>query len=102
MSETFYRRGLSLVLITTLLAGLTALAWGLPNGNRTWAADSVAPMTPYSVAYHVFAEHGPNSGYFYFKYPVGHQLLLAAVGSPVLSEFFQAPPRLLSRVCQSA
>jgi len=85
MSETFYRRGLSLVLITTLLAGLTALAWGLPNGNRTWAADSVAPMTPYSVAYHVFAEHGPNSGYFYFKYPVGHQLLLAAVGSPVLA-----------------
>jgi hypothetical protein len=68
-----------------LAASLLYGGWGLPNGNQTWAADSVAPMTPLSVAYHIFAENGFNSGYFYFKYPVGHQLLLAAVSAPVLA-----------------
>ena len=59
--------------------------WGLPNGNEMWAADSVAPMTPFAVAYHVFAGEGFNSGYFYFKYPIGHQLLLAAWSSPIIA-----------------
>jgi len=57
--------------------------WGLPNGNQTWAADAVAPMTPLAVAYKTFLENGFDSGYFYFKYPVGHQLLLAAATAPV-------------------
>ncbi len=42
-------------------------------------------MTPLSVAYHVFVEDGFDSGYFYFKYPVGHQLLLAALELPVVA-----------------
>lgn len=42
-------------------------------------------MTPLSVAYHAFIEEGPNSGYFYFKYPFGHQLLLACLQAPVVA-----------------
>lgn len=84
LSERGYRRVLAAVFLTAVVAGLVGIGWGLPNGNEMWAADSVAPMTPWSVAYHVFVEHGFDSGYFYFKYPVGHQLLLAAVSAPVL------------------
>jgi len=75
----------------SLICGLYFIAavfhsnWGLPNGNQTWAADSVAPMTPLAVAYKTFAEEGFDSGYFYFKYPVGHQLLLAAATAPVVA-----------------
>ncbi|RMD83878.1 MAG: hypothetical protein D6815_05465, partial [Candidatus Dadabacteria bacterium] len=79
----FFKRWVAALVALAGLYGLTGLTWGLPNGNHTWAADSVRPMTPYAVAYHVFFE-GFNSGYFYFKYPVGHQLLLAAIGAPVL------------------
>lgn len=67
-----------------LAASVFHSSWGLPNGNRTWAADSVAPMTPLAVAYRTFAESGFDSGYFYFKYPVGHQLVLAAATAPVM------------------
>jgi hypothetical protein len=81
--RAFHRR-LGFVCGLYLLASLFHANWGLPNGNRTWAADSVAPMTPLAVAYRTFAENGFNSGYFYFKYPVGHQLLLAAATTPVM------------------
>lgn len=85
LTETVYRRCLAAIAAYMLAAGLCFGGWGLPNGNQTWAADSVAPMTPLSVAYHVFAEDGPNSGYFYFKYPVGHQLALAAISAPIVA-----------------
>ncbi len=85
LSERRYLRALAAISCAAVLAGAIGIDWGLPNGNTTWAADSVAPMTPLSVAYHVFAEHGFDSGYFYFKYPVGHQLLLAAASAPVLA-----------------
>lgn len=80
-----FRRKLALVCGAYLLAALFHCHWGLPNGDRTWAADSVAPMTPLAVAYKTFVEKGFDSGYFYFKYPVGHQLLLAAATAPVLA-----------------
>ena len=83
--ETRFRRLLAIVFAVTLATNLIGIGWGLPNGNQTWAADSVAPMTPLSVAYHVFLGEGPNSGYFYFKYPFGHQLLLAALQAPVIA-----------------
>ena len=80
-----FRRGLSLICGLYFLATVFHSSWGLPNGDQTWAADSVAPMTPLAVAYKTFVEHGFDSGYFYFKYPVGHQLLLAAATAPVVA-----------------
>ncbi|HWO42411.1 MAG TPA: glycosyltransferase family 39 protein, partial [Candidatus Eisenbacteria bacterium] len=62
---------------------LISLSWGLPNGNDTWATDSLRPLTPLAVSYHQFAE-GWNSGWFYFKYPPGHSFLLTAVYLPYL------------------
>jgi hypothetical protein len=85
VSEKTYRWSLAAVLAVTMAASTVGIRWGLPNGDRTWAADAVAPMTPLSVAYHVFVENGFDSGYFYFKYPIGHQLLLAAVQAPVVA-----------------
>jgi len=79
-----FRRELGLICGLYFIAAVYHSSWGLPNGNQTWAADSVAPMTPLAVAYKTFAEHGYDSGYFYFKYPVGHQLLLAAATAPVV------------------
>ena len=81
--ERSFRRELGLICGLYFIAAVYHSSWGLPNGNQTWAADSVAPMTPLAVAYKTFAEHGYNSGYFYFKYPIGHQLLLAATTAPV-------------------
>jgi len=80
-----YHRTLLTIAVAAVVVGLVGIGWGLPAGNQMWAADSVAPMTPLSVAYHVFVEEGFNSGYFYFKYPVGHQLLLAALSAPVVA-----------------
>lgn len=80
-----FRRELGLVCGLYFIAAIYHSSWGLPNGNQTWAADSVAPMTPLAVAYKTFAENGFDSGYFYFKYPVGHQLLLAAATAPVVA-----------------
>jgi len=79
-----FRRNLGVVCGLYFLAATFHASWGLPNGDQTWAADSVAPMTPLAVAYRTFAEKGFDSGYFYFKYPTGHQLLLAAVTAPVV------------------
>jgi hypothetical protein len=78
-----FRRELGLVCSLYFLAAVFHSSWGLPNGNHTWAADAVAPMTPLAVAYKTFLENGFDSGYFYFKYPVGHQLILAAATAPV-------------------
>ena len=80
-----FRRELALICGLYFVATVFHSSWGLPNGNQTWAADSVAPMTPLAVAYKTFAENGFDSGYFYFKYPVGHQLLLAAATAPVVA-----------------
>jgi hypothetical protein len=59
------------------------LTWGLPNGNRSWAADAIGPVTALSVARHTFA--GFNSGWFYFKYPPGWSFLLVAAYLPYLA-----------------
>jgi len=66
-----------------LLLNFIGLGWGLPNGNDTWATDALDPMTPLAVAYRLLMD-GWNSGWFYFKYPPGHPLFLAAVYSPYL------------------
>ena len=85
MSEHTYSRFLAALFTAGLAVSLIGIGWGLPNGDRTWAADSVGPMTPLSVAYHVFLENGFNSGYFYFKYPIGHQLVLASMQAPLVA-----------------
>ena len=59
------------------------LSWGLPNANVSWAVDAMAPLTPLAVAESSFAE-GWNSGWFYYKYPIGHALLLLMAYVPYL------------------
>lgn len=79
------RRGIAAVLVASLLLNTIGISWGLPNGNRSWAADALQPLTPLAVGRHVWFGDGWNSGWFYFKYPVGHPLLLLLVQSPVLA-----------------
>jgi hypothetical protein len=71
------------LLLVSLALNFIGLSWGLPNGNDTWATDALDPMTPLAVAYRLIAE-GLNSGWFYFKYPPGHSLLLCGVYAPYL------------------
>jgi len=58
------------------------LSWGLPNGNSSWAADSIGPITALGVIRHSFAEW--NSGWYYFKYPLGYPILVVLAASPYL------------------
>lgn len=59
------------------------LDWGLPNGSKSWAADAVSPLTVLSIAHHSFESF--NSGWFYFKYPLGFPLILLFACSPYLA-----------------
>jgi len=83
--HTWHRVALFGILLVSLVINLTGLRWGLPNGNQTWAADALQPMTPMAVGKHVLFGDGWNSGWFYFKYPVGHPLLVLSVQSPYLA-----------------
>lgn len=76
-------RSLVIVLLVSVCINSLGLGWGLPNDNTTWAPDALKPVTPMGVAKHLFAS--PNSGWFYFKYPLGHPLLLLSVQLPYLA-----------------
>lgn len=70
------------VLAASAALGFYQLDWGLPNGNASWAADAVGPLTVLSIARRSFETW--NSGWFYFKYPLGYPLLLLGVQAPYL------------------
>ncbi len=70
------------ILFVSLIVSSYHLNWGLPNGNRSWAADALGPATALGVVSRSFADW--NSGWFYFKYPLGHPLLLAVTYVPYL------------------
>jgi len=63
--------------------GLYQIDWGLPNGNTSWAADALGPLTVLSIARRSFGAW--NSGWFYFKYPLGYPFLLLAAYAPYLA-----------------
>jgi len=74
----------TLVFLFALVVYTRALGWGLPAGDETWAADALRPSAPLAVAYHNFAGHGWNSGWFWFKYPPFHAFVLCAFYAPYL------------------
>ncbi len=75
----------ALVFLFALFTYTRALGWGLPSGDETWAGDALRPSAPLAVAYHSFAGHGWNSGWFWFKYPPFHAYLLCALYAPYLA-----------------
>ena len=77
-----------LVAILALSALLNGwhLSWGLPNGNDSWAADAIGPVTALSVARHTFGSW--NSGWFYFKYAPGWPFLMVLASAPYLALLF--------------
>ncbi|MBX3027552.1 glycosyltransferase family 39 protein [bacterium] len=62
------------------------LQWGLPNGDHSWAADAIGPITALGVARRTFASW--NSGWFYFKYPPGWPFILVAASLPYLGVLY--------------
>ncbi len=74
---------LAALLVVSLLLNFTGLWWGLPNGDVIWATDALTPMTPLAVAHHLLSG-GWNSGWFFYKYPLGHPLLLAVIYAPYM------------------
>lgn len=82
---TFAGRGSVLVLAAvSLLLNVIGLTWGLPNGEHTWAPDALAPTKPLSIVYELFYR-GWNTGWFDWKYPPGHGLVLAVAYAPYLA-----------------
>lgn len=73
---------LIVALLVSAALGAYHLSWGLPQGNRSWAADALGPITVLGVLRHSFSEW--NSGWYYFKYALGYPLLIAAVYAPYL------------------
>ena len=77
-------------LVGILLAALPLFAlnlgWGLPNGDSSWAADALGPVTTIGIVYRSFAEW--NSGWYYFKYPLGYPFLLFFSMVPYLGWLF--------------
>jgi 4-amino-4-deoxy-L-arabinose transferase-like glycosyltransferase len=71
--------------ILGLSAALNAwhLTWGLPNGNHSWAADAIGPVTAIGVARRTFASC--NSGWFYFKYPPAWPFIMVVASLPYLA-----------------
>lgn len=74
--------GLSAVLAISAALGLFHLGWGLPNGNESWAADSMGPLTVLNVGRRQLVPL--DSGWFWFKYPFGYPLVLLAAFAPYL------------------
>jgi hypothetical protein len=71
----------AIVGLSLLLFGFQ-LNWGLPNGNDSWAADAIGPVTALGLVHRSFAEW--NSGWFWFKYPLGYPFLLVGSFLPYL------------------
>ena len=67
----------------SLILGLCEINWGLPNGNASWAADALGPLTVLSIARRSVSTF--NSGWFYFKYPLGYPLVLLMANAPYLA-----------------
>jgi len=70
------------ILGLSLLLNSWHLTWGLPNGNQSWAADAIGPVTALGVARRTFG--GWNSGWFYFKYPPAWPLIMVLSFLPYL------------------
>lgn len=78
------RGPLACVVLISLALYAYHLWWGLPNGNVTWTVDAITPLTPLSIAQKSFLS-GWNSGWFYFKYSIGHCLVLLVVYLPYIA-----------------
>lgn len=72
----------SLILAVSFLLGGYHLQWGLPNGNFSWAADALGPLSVLSIARRSLSKL--NSGWFWYKYPFGYPILLLAAYAPYL------------------
>ncbi len=78
----------ALLFVLALSVYVYALGWGTPNGNNTWAADSIKPGAPLSIMYRIAVSEGWNSGWFWFKYPLGHVIILSLLYAPYLAWLF--------------
>src|SRR5262249_32529697 len=74
------------ILLVSLALNTYQLDWGLPNGNESWAADALGPVTVLGILHHSF--HTWNSGWYYFKYPMGYALVLTLSFAPYLAYLF--------------
>ncbi len=78
------RVALAWAVIFVVSVDLFGLWWGLPNRDRTWAADELGAVAPLAVTKKALSEP-LNSGWFYFKYPLGHPFFLSAVYAPAIA-----------------
>ncbi len=76
-------RWLVAVLLLAVCLFCVNMSWGLPNGNSSWAADAIGPVTSLGIVYRSFSEW--NSGWYYFKYPLGWPFLLFLATAPYLA-----------------
>jgi 4-amino-4-deoxy-L-arabinose transferase-like glycosyltransferase len=78
------------VLAVSAALGVYQIDWGLPVGTdswtHSWTVDAMEPLTVRGSVHRSFSHW--NSGWFYFKYPLGYPLLLTVVLAPYLAFLF--------------
>ena len=82
-SEGRWDPWLIVILVLCFVLGIWHIAWGLPNGNNSWAADAPGPLTVINVWRKSTSSF--NSGWFWYKYPLGYPLLLLLAYLPYLA-----------------
>ena len=74
------------VLAVSAALGVYQIDWGLPVGTdswtHSWTVDAMEPLTVLGIVHHSFSHW--NSGWFFFKYPLGYPLLLTVALAPYL------------------
>jgi hypothetical protein len=70
------------VLVVSAALCLYKINWGLPNGNFSWAADALGPLTVLSIARRSAGSW--NSGWFWYKYPPSYPMILLLAYAPYL------------------
>jgi len=79
------KQWLATILLLSLVINSVGIGWGLPNSTTTWAIDAYHPLAPLQRVKQAWGDESWNSGWFHYKYPLGHAVTLSIVELPYLA-----------------
>lgn len=76
---------LGIILLLSLTLNSVGLAWGLPNGTTAWSIDGYNALAPLQRVKQAWWDEAWNSGWFHYKYPLGHAVTVSIVQLPYMA-----------------